>query len=526
MGRFSVSRIVTFVLVAVVAVTGFMVLGPAELGGPVRYAIIDGTSMVPTLTDGDLAIVRVDGEPAKGEVVLYHDPRLGVDVLHRIVRESHGRFVLKGDNNDYLDDAHPNPTELGGTLWFSVPYVGSGVEWLRQPLHAALIVFVFAALAFAGGGAGATRRRGRPRHAVGITASGTQLEGASRGLLTGAFVAAALFALLALVAFSRPDTRAEAVEEARVHEGTLSYSAQVEPSDVYPDGTVRSGETAFLQIVPALDVAFTYRITGNDLRGLHGKAAITAVVSDGTGWVRRTPVAVPRAFTGTSATARGTLDLTELTQIVNEMKSMTGSLTTTFSVKLEPEVEVSGRAGTEPFDSTFAPSMPFLLDDISLRVDAPEDGSPALSARTAEPGTVDVPGSLALGQLAISVEQARRLAIIGVLLSLLLLTVAAAALWSSRVDGEHTRIASRFGDRMISIAGAPSVDSARVTDLADVDSLVRVAELHDRVVLHWRRGNEHAYVVDDGCDHLPVPQRAEPTRDARQDLEDTLVLPG
>lgn len=525
MGRFSVSRIVTFVLLAVVAVTGFMVLGPAELGGPVRYAIIDGTSMVPTLTDGDLAIVRVDGEPAKGEVVLYHDPRLGVDVLHRIVRESHGRFVLKGDNNDYLDDANPNPTELGGTLWFSVPYVGSGVEWLRQPLHAALIVFVFAALAFAGGG-GATRRHARSRHAVGITASGTQLEGASRGLLTGAFVAAALFALLALVAFSRADTRAEAVEEARVHEGTLSYSAQIEPSDVYPDGTVRSGETAFLQIVPALDVAFTYRITGNDLRGLHGKAAITAVVSDGTGWVRHTPVAVPRAFTGTSATARGTLDLTELTQIVNEMKSMTGSLTTTFSVKLEPEVEVSGRAGTEPFDSTFAPSMPFLLDDISMRVDAPEDGSPALSARTAEPGTVDVPGSLALGQLAISVEQARRLAMIGVLLSLLLLTVAAAALWSSRVDGEHTRIASRFGDRMISIAGAPSVDSARVTDLADVDSLVRVAELHDRVVLHWRRGNEHAYVVDDGATTYRYRSGPSPTETRAKDLEDTLVLPG
>lgn len=525
MSRVSVTRVVTLVLVAVIAVTGWVLLGPAELGGPARYAIIEGSSMAPMLTDGDLAIVRANGEPEKGEVALYHDPRLDVDVLHRIVGESGGRFILKGDGNDYLDDARPAPAELEGTLWFSVPGVGSAIEWLRAPLHAGLVVFVLVLLAFAGGES-ATRRRTRPARAVGITASGTHLEVASRALYTGALVAALLFGLLAVIAFSRPTSRAETVEEARIHEGTLFYSAQVEVSDVYPDGRVDSGETAFLQLVPALDVSFRYRFTAEDPYEVGGTASVSAVVSDGAGWVRRVPVAEAGDFTGASTTVRGTLDLVELAEIVREMKTLTGSLTTTFAVRIEPRFEISGRVGPEALDEAFTPELPFLLDDVGLRVDAPEDGSPALSVRRAESGTVEAPAGLTLGRLRLSIERAQTLATLGLMISLFVLVLAAAALWSRRTDSEHGRIASRFGDRMIAIAGAPPADRGRVTDLADFDSLARIAELYDRVVLHWHRGESHVYLVDDGS--TAYRYRTGPSAElaVAPDLEDTLVLPG
>jgi signal peptidase I len=528
MSHFSVRRVVAFLIFAAVAVVGWLLLGPAQLGGPARYAIIDGTSMVPTLVDGDLAIVRAEGEPRKGEIVLYHDPRLGVDVLHRIVRETRGgRFVMKGDNNDYLDDARPTADELGGTLWFTVPYLGAGVEWLRQPLHAAIAVFVLVALGFAGGGGATHRRRARTRHTVGFVAPGTQVDGALRGLLTAALVAALLFGLLALAAFSRSVTRAETVEEARIHEGTLSYSAAVETSDVYPDGVVRSGETAFLQLVPALDVAFAYRFTADGPEDLSGEAGITAVVSDGAGWLRRVPVAPARVFEGSSTTVRGTVDLAELAEIVQEMKSLTGSLTTTFSVRIEPTVEVSGRVGSDDVDESFTTQIPFLLDDVSLRVDAPADGSPALSARKAEPGTIQVPARLAVGDLGIAVEQAQRLAVLGLVLSLVLLAFAAVAFGTRRTtEGEHGRIASRFGDRMITIARPPAIDSDRVTDVADLEGLARVAELHDRIVLHWRRGDGHVYLVDDGSTVYRFRSGAGAHEPIPADLEDTLVLPG
>ena len=447
--------------------------------------------------------------------------------MHRVVRETQGgRVVLKGDNNSYLDDARPAADELGGTLWFSVPRLGSGVEWLRQPLHAAIVVFVLVALAFAGGGGATARRRTRTRQTVGIVAPGTQVDGALRGVLTAALVATLLFGFLAVAAFSRSASQAQAVEEARVHEGTLSYTAEVEPSDVYPEGSVRTGETAFLQLVPALDVAFDYEFTADRPHELAGDASITAVVSDGAGWARRLEVAPSQDFTGSDVTVAGTLDLAELAEIVSEMKSLTGSLTTTFAVRVEPSVEVSGRVGLDPVSETFAPQIPFLLDDVSLRVDVPVDGSPALSARRAEPGTIEVPARLAVGELGLAVDQAQRLAVVGLVISLFLLAFAAVVFGSRRTDGEHGRIASRFGDRMISIAKPPGIDSSRVTDVSDFDSLARVAELHDRIVLHWRRGDGHVYLVDDGPSVYRYSTGSTVSEVAAADLEDTLVLPG
>jgi signal peptidase I len=525
MGHLSVRRIVVFVLVAAVAVVGFVLLGPAQLGGPARYAIIDGSSMNPTLTDGDLAIVRVEGELEKGEIALYHDPRLEVDVLHRIVGKTGDRYVLKGDNNDYLDDARPTAAELGGTLWFSIPYLGSGVEWLRQPLHAALAVFVFFAFAFAGGGGVATRRRSRTRHAVGIVPPGTQLDSAVRGLLTAAFVAVALFALFAFVAFSRSSTSTQAIEEARVHEGKVTYGAEVEPSDVYPEGSVETGEAAFIQLVPALDVAFAYRFSADETSDLHGEAAINAVVSDGAGWLRRVEVAPAEEFAGPNVVVHGTLDIEELAKIVHEMKSLTGSLTTAFSVRIEPTVDISGHVGSEAIDDVFAPQMLFLMDDVSLRVEAPEDGSPALSARQVEPGTIEVPARLALGSLGLGVDQAQRLALFGLAISLLLLVFVGVAHATRRSEGEHSRIASHYGDRMISIARPPAVDSARVTDVADFDSLARVAEIHDRIVVHWRRSDGHVYLVDDGSTIYRYSTSPIVPSVVSTEIEDTLVLP-
>jgi signal peptidase len=369
MGRVPVTRIVAFVLVAALVAAGWLLLGPAQLGGPARYAIIDGSSMAPTLTDGDLVVVRVDGEPAKGEVVLYRDPRLGVDVLHRVLRQTGGRFVLKGDGNDYADDARPTAAELQGTLWFSVPHLGAVVEWLRQPLHAGLVVFVLVALAFAGG-EGAARRRSRPLWRAGAASPLSTRAAAARVLLAGAAAAAALFAVLSFAAFSLSTSRAETVDEARVHAATLSYSADVEASDVYPDGTVDAGETAFLQLVPALDVSAVYRFSAEGGADVRGRAAISAVVSDGAGWTREIPVAAPSEFSGSSVTVSGKLDLEELDGIVDEMRSLTGSLTTTFAVLLRTRVELSGRAGGDRLDEEFVPEIRFLLDALG-----PEGGA-------------------------------------------------------------------------------------------------------------------------------------------------------
>ena len=80
-----------------------MFFAPAQVGGGTSYAIIVGNSMEPKLHRGDLAVVRKRSTYRAGDVVLYDSRELGSKVLHRIVRVENGRFVLKGDNNSFLD---------------------------------------------------------------------------------------------------------------------------------------------------------------------------------------------------------------------------------------------------------------------------------------------------------------------------------------------------------------------------------------------------------------------------------------
>jgi signal peptidase I len=141
-------------LVAIVLCLGvWLLFAPAELGGATRYAVVEGASMQPGLHRGDLVLVRSGREPGVGEVVLYRDPVLGVRILHRVIRVEEGRLVIQGDANDFVDDARPRPSEVIGSLWFSIPRAGSALLWLQEPLHAALLAFALTLVALGGGAA-------------------------------------------------------------------------------------------------------------------------------------------------------------------------------------------------------------------------------------------------------------------------------------------------------------------------------------------------------------------------------------
>ena len=140
---------------------------PAQLGGGTSYAIIVGNSMEPKLHRGDLAVVRAQSSYQPGDVVLYDSRELGTKVLHRIVRVEGSHFVLKGDNNYFLDAERPVAEQIVGSLWVSAPAVGRVTEWLREPLHSAILVGLVTLIALGGGlGTGAAVRRGaQPRTA-------------------------------------------------------------------------------------------------------------------------------------------------------------------------------------------------------------------------------------------------------------------------------------------------------------------------------------------------------------------------
>jgi signal peptidase I len=137
--RFSMRKLLAVGAALAAALSAWFLFAPQALGGSVAYLVVEGTSMKPGLSGGDLVVVRSADGYAAGDVVAYRSPVANRTFVHRILRTEEGRFVLKGDANPYPDAGRPEVAAIDGKLWFSVPFVGSALGWLGVPMHAALV---------------------------------------------------------------------------------------------------------------------------------------------------------------------------------------------------------------------------------------------------------------------------------------------------------------------------------------------------------------------------------------------------
>jgi len=520
MKRRSLTRVFAGALGLLLLAAGWLFFGPTQVGGTTSYAVIVGTSMEPMLHRGDLAVIREESTYRVGDVVLYEAPELGSNVLHRIVRVQNGRFVLKGDNNDFLDSEEPTEAQIVGKLWLSAPQVGRVTDWLHKPSHAALLVGLATLLALGGGaGIGAARRRRSPGETARPERAPRSPSGPSGDplpLLGALGVACLLFALLAIVSFTRPVTVTKPVAEAYVHQGRFEYSAAVRRNQVYPDGRVTTGEPIFLRLVPRLGVTFEYRLEARQPVQASGRVRLDARLSDGRGWERLIELAPERSFRGDHVSVRGTIDLRAIQALVDDVRALTGSGPGTYTLSVLPRVTVAGKAGRDPIDATFAPSLPFDLGDLRLQPNLQASGAGVgpFAPREAGGGTHVTAGRLELGALSLPVRTARRLSLIGFIASLLLGALALAALLQRYRGEENERIAARYAHLLLPVRSRPH-EWARATDLADIGSLVRLAEQHERMIFHFSEGDEHSYVVDDAGSlfryRTSVPTRLPPS---------------
>lgn len=126
---------VTTSLAVVAAMLVVWAVGPGA-DGPlgVSTVVISGSSMEPTLHDGDLVVVRHDGSPSIGNLVLF-DLGGGL-VFHRLAAgDPAAGWRTKGDGNDFLDRWVVHGDDVRGRIWFEVSGLGYVVQWLRS--HAA-----------------------------------------------------------------------------------------------------------------------------------------------------------------------------------------------------------------------------------------------------------------------------------------------------------------------------------------------------------------------------------------------------
>lgn len=103
--------------------------------------IVLSGSMEPAIYPGDVVIIY-EQEPEKykiGDVVTYLD---GQTVFtHRIVGEEKGNFILKGDNNNTVDDTVAME-QLEGKVLFTVPKIGVAIVFFKKPAGMAFLALL------------------------------------------------------------------------------------------------------------------------------------------------------------------------------------------------------------------------------------------------------------------------------------------------------------------------------------------------------------------------------------------------
>ncbi len=118
---------------------------------------VDGTSMLPTLEEGDLVVVQPTSfsDLKIGNIIVYNPPcaTTGASVIHRIVGISGDGLTTKGDNNPYSD---PGPISNGpvtencfaGKVVFVVPYI-ERIASLPYGTNYVLAILIFVAIIYA-----------------------------------------------------------------------------------------------------------------------------------------------------------------------------------------------------------------------------------------------------------------------------------------------------------------------------------------------------------------------------------------
>ncbi len=340
--------------------------------GWLRPVVTHGSSMQPTYAAGDLVLVAGGGEVGIGDVAAYRDPGSGSVVLHRVVGgDPDSGYLLRGDSNGSLDPHRPTGAEILGTPVLHVPRVGL-VVGSTGGLVGALVALACAGLALVG----ATQRpagrsdRATPRATPRLphrspTGEPAQSPGGGGRTLARAAVAglvvvdvALAAALAAALAF--PPTAVEAALPTQTV--SLAYRAEAPVGATYPDGTVSTGDPAFLRLVDALEVRFTHDLDTGTVPPA-GTLRVRAELRATGGWHRVVPLA-EAALATTRTELHATLELRELLDALVAMSVETGVPTSGGALTLTGEVIPVG--GAERTATPLGASLGFALSEQGL----------------------------------------------------------------------------------------------------------------------------------------------------------------
>jgi signal peptidase I len=127
-------RLLSWGIFVLVVLAVYQFAGPTVVGGPASYVIVDGESMEPTYSDGDLVIAYQRGTYEVGDNIVYDAPiDSQFNVIHRIIEPTEGGWITQGDNMERPDGWIAPHDEIHGAALFHIPNGGAIVGFVRTP---------------------------------------------------------------------------------------------------------------------------------------------------------------------------------------------------------------------------------------------------------------------------------------------------------------------------------------------------------------------------------------------------------
>jgi signal peptidase I len=487
---FSIPRPPAIISIALSLITLILILvfAPKQVGGAVTYVIVDGNSMEPDFSRGDLVLVRTKPTYGVGDAVVYRNAEMKSFVFHRIVDMELGRYILKGDNNSWLDSYLPAQEEIVGKLWLRIPKLGTIIELARVPLNMSLLVGVL------GGVLMFDLLKKPSKHNKEKTVPSIQFGGMPV-ILYILGLCALFFLATGIYAFTRP--LYSPVEKIPYQqEGYFYYSATGTPG-VYDSEMVRSGEPVFPKLTCFLNIGYTYTLTGDRLQAVNGTHKMYArIMDEQSGWVRTIPLNADTLFSGNSYFTLAALDLCQIEAIVNLVEKEAGLNQINYTMEIVSEAAFAADVNGTAVVDTFSSSLVFRYDKIHFYLASTKSQDPLRSSQAGLAGGTETKvNTIPLLGLALPIWVVRFTALLGFVFSLLGFIYVGMQVYQTMSRSEDGLIRLKYGSMLMDVYEQTFEPSSTIIDVTEMDDLAKLAERHGTMILHMQRNFLHYYFV-------------------------------
>ena len=485
--------VINIVLVASLAAI-WIAFAPVKLGGKVSYAMINGISMEPNYHTGDLALVRQAPAYQVGDIVTYHDARMNANIIHRIIDIKEDHFILKGDNNSWIDGYQPISDEILGKLWIYLPKFGAAILWVKLPANMALATGLLGGLVTVNMNKQKPNKKGKRKNKGGGSPVGTF----QMGLYLFGFLALVFLGLF-IFAFTRPVLRvADKIKYQQT--GTFFYSASGTPG-VYDTGAARSGEPVFTKLTCKLNLGFVYFMESNQPVAISGSQYFDAMVVDTqSGWERTIPLKADTKFSGSNFTSTTTFDLCQVQALLASVEKTTGFRSSSYTLDITAHISTAGNISGQAFTDTFEPNLTFGFDSLHFYMvkDSTKDDTVTSTAM--------VDNTLSLFGATLPVGKTRTVAEIGLAISLLGLMGLGFYFYKTSQRSPEAVIGMKYGPILMEVHDLRPDTLTPVIDVTTIDDLAKLAERQSVMIMHTLCENVHYYFVQaEGTTYRYVP---------------------